>query len=261
MKHSLPLIALLAFFFISCDDDPSGPPPSEPITETRITPDFNYVKNTFFLVDHPTSFLGAFPYSIEVFVTVTPQDLILDPSIVRFPGWAIADSTAEGGGIADAVAEIQAGGVPEHALQQDFRLLRRDVDYSVLATQDTVAIGIELKPPIPATALRSVAVRYRNQLNQTIGGTLGTSPDTLVTSNTPPPLPCAMRYGTKRSVSLTTLVRFVATSASYSVRESSRCGPKYVTPAFRITAWTGVPFVLSSKSRSTSSARRSRSAS
>lgn len=189
MKYSLPLIALLAFCLVSCDDDPSEPPPPEPITETHVIRDVDYVKNKFFLVDDPASFLGAFPYSIEVFVTVTPQDLIQDPSIVRFPGWAVVDSTADGAGISDAVAEIQSGGVPERTLQQDFRRLRRDMDYLVLATQDTVAIGIELKTPVPVTALRSVAIRYRNQLDQVIGGTLGTSPDTLILEMIKPPDP------------------------------------------------------------------------
>lgn len=180
MKHSLPLIALLAISSLSCNDDPSTPPPPEPIIETRVIRDVDYVKDKFFLVDDPEAFMGAFPYSVEVFVTVRPEDLILDPTILRFPGWAIADSTAEGDMIAAAVAEIQVGGTPDRALRQEFRRLRGDVDYSLLVSRpDTVAVGIELKTPIPAAELRSVAIRYRNQLGEVIGGSVG-SPDTLI---------------------------------------------------------------------------------
>jgi hypothetical protein len=148
--------------------------------ETRIIRDVDYIKNTFFLIDDPASFAGAFAYSVEVFVTVMPQDLVDDPAILRFPGWAIVDSTSEGAMIDEAVAEINAGNPPSWALQQAFRRFARGTDFSLLMTEDSVVVGIELKKPIPATELRSLAVRYRSQLDDVIGGSLGTTPDTLV---------------------------------------------------------------------------------
>jgi hypothetical protein len=182
MKYLFPATAMLIVFSLSCDDDPSTPPPPppEPIVQTNFIRDVDYIRDKFFLIDNPASFAGAFAYSVEVFVTVRPEDLVLDPDIVHMPGWAIADSTMEGARMDAAVAEISTGNTPPWGWQQEFRRLERGTDFSLLMTEDSVVVGIELANPIPPSAQRTVAVRYRSQLDGVIGGSLGTNPDTLV---------------------------------------------------------------------------------
>jgi hypothetical protein len=112
-----------------------------------------------------------------VFVTVTPQDLIADPSIVRVPAWAVPDTDPSGAAISQALEDLNAGSRPTGALLQEFRQLKRGADYSPLATADTVAVGFGLATPVPAFEQRTIAVRYRNDFNEAIGGSFA---DTLV---------------------------------------------------------------------------------
>jgi hypothetical protein len=133
--------------------------------EARVIRDIDYVKNKYFYFDNPGSFIGPDDGKlIEVYRTVTQQDLIVNPGINRLPGWAIADSLGYGQGIDAAVDSIRGGGTPRGALQQDFQLLQKDVDYFfILNSRTNDVVGLELADAIPDAALKSLAVRYTTQ--------------------------------------------------------------------------------------------------
>ncbi len=140
-------------------------------TETRIIRDVDYVKNKYFYLDDPLSFVGASEVGFEVYRTVTPQDLIADPTIQRLPGWAIPDSVGNGQSIVNAVNRIKAGSRPLVQRRDDFEFLRRGIDYDFIIDANTLdVIGIELFEAIPTTAQKAVAVRYRNAFDQPVGG-------------------------------------------------------------------------------------------
>jgi cell surface protein SprA len=127
-----------------------------------------------------------------VYLRLRPEDLAADPTILRFPGWAIPDSTSDGQPLWDAAAEIIADGTPAAGLLQEFRLLERDADYSLIFDGSTV-VGLELAAPAPATELRTLAVRYLNPSGVPIGGTYTyygiSASDTLVLEMIRPPDP------------------------------------------------------------------------
>jgi hypothetical protein len=160
--------------------------------EARVIRDIDYVKNKYFYFDNPNTFIGPDDGKlIEVYRTVTQQDLIVNPGINRLPGWAIADSLGYGQSIEAAVDSIRAGATPRGALQQDFQLLQKDVDYFYILNSITnQVVGLELADAIPDAALKSLAVRYTTRELETpvflpskpIGGsysTYGLPPDPL----------------------------------------------------------------------------------
>ena len=119
-------VVLLAVL-VSCDGDDDPPVGVDPPhVETRVIRDVDYIKNTFFLIDAPEAFFGAFPYSVEVFVTVTPEDLVADPGLIAVPAWAVTDSTGEGGMISLAVEALEDGFEPFNGLHGDVRQMEKE---------------------------------------------------------------------------------------------------------------------------------------
>lgn len=146
--------------------------------ETRTIRDVDYVKNKYFYFDDPVrhgGFLGPSEEGLEVYRTVTPQDLVINPSIVRFPGWVVPDSIGDGSQILAAVAVLNAGGTATAAgaLDQDFELLTLGEDYAFITDTSNNLVGLELFDPIPTAALKAIGVSYENTLNQPVGGTYG----------------------------------------------------------------------------------------
>jgi hypothetical protein len=141
-------------------------------TETRTIRDVDYIKNKYFYVDDPASFVGASEVAFEVYREVTPQDLVLNPTINRVPGWAIPDSVGNGQSVLDAAAAIAGGGRPVAGRATDFKLLERGIDYEFVVAVGAVEtiVGIELFEPIPNTAQKTLAIRYTNLNDQPVGG-------------------------------------------------------------------------------------------
>jgi hypothetical protein len=145
-------------------------------SETRAIRDVDYIKNKYFYFNH-----GTFPppaeATVEVYRTVTQQDLLIDPSIQRFPGWVMPD-TGDGSYIAAAGARLNAGIDPSPGLRQDFQLLQVGVDYEFIIDADTQdVIGIELFDAVPATAQKAIGVLYRTEIGGQavqVGGTYAT---------------------------------------------------------------------------------------
>jgi hypothetical protein len=162
---ALTVLALLA----SCENHTTAPPAPRDVSTTYTIRDVDYIKNTFFLLDDPADFLGAMPGTIQVFMSVNAQDLVNHPDYLRLPGWAVPDSTASGTMIDALMSALAAGSRPKSGLQTDFRRLSEGTDFSLLATSDSVVVGIEMKQPVPDGALHAIAVRYRNQLGHDIG--------------------------------------------------------------------------------------------
>ncbi|HEX6790088.1 MAG TPA: hypothetical protein VF247_02145 [Candidatus Krumholzibacteria bacterium] len=168
------LVALLSSvaLVLSCgDDDPAKPKPPAPIVETAVIRDVDYIKHKYFLIDTPEDFAGALPSTLKIYVTVTQQELIDDPAIIRFPVWAIPDDTSYGEKIDIAIEALANGGTPPHNWHGGMRLLERGVDYELLTQPgDTLALGFALNTPIPPTAEKAVAVSYINGFGVPIGG-------------------------------------------------------------------------------------------
>jgi len=165
------VVTALVLSIASCDDDsPVGGTPTPTVHTIR---DVDYVKDTYFMIDHEPGVRGAVESSFELFRRVTPQDILLDPSLIRFPGWAIVDPLNDGQALADAVAQIAAGQTPAGSEIDEFALLEPGVDYAFLR-DDTVVVGFELFEPLPEVALKSLAVRYRTPSGDVIGGSYST---------------------------------------------------------------------------------------
>ncbi|HEX5133096.1 MAG TPA: cell surface protein SprA [Candidatus Krumholzibacteria bacterium] len=142
-------------------------------TETRTIRDVDYVKNKYFYIDDPFSLIGASEVKFEVYRTVTPQELALDPNLAKgLPGWAIVDSIGNGQPIIDAANRVRGGSRPKQARADAFKLLERGIDYDfiVSASDQITIVGIELFEPIQPTAQKTLAVRYTNLFDQPIGG-------------------------------------------------------------------------------------------
>jgi hypothetical protein len=169
--RNLAVLLVSALALAGCTDDPATAPEPAPVTDTHVVRDVDYVKDTYFLVDDPASFVGATDTGFEVWRRVTPQDLILDPTIMRFPAWAIPDSVGDGQSIVSAANAIKAGGRPAAALAQDFMRLGPGADYTLtLDTHTPTIVGIALTNPLPATALKTLALRYTNDYGKKVGG-------------------------------------------------------------------------------------------
>jgi hypothetical protein len=164
--------------FLSCDDDsPAKPEQPEFAIETHVIRDIDYVKDKYFYFDDPAHFLGlrVFDPQIEVYRTVTPADLIRDPTILRLPGWVMADSAGDGQAIRDAAAVISNGGIPARALRQDFERLQPGADYDfIIDALSQRTVGIKLVDPVPASALKAIGVTYINEDGTPVGGTYAT---------------------------------------------------------------------------------------
>gem|GEM_PF-1022864 len=150
--------------------------------ETRILRDVDYVKNRFFYFDHPLVFVGVDESKeIDVYRTVTPQDIQLNPDINRFPGRAFVDRDGFGSDLAAAVDSLRAlAAMPPNRpdslrvklppnIQNDFQLLQKDRDYRFVLDSDNNFVGIEMIQPM-SDPNKSLAVRYTNRRHTRIGG-------------------------------------------------------------------------------------------
>lgn len=156
----------------SCDEDASSPEtPDNPSPVFREVRDVDYVHNTYFYFDDPRAFIGPQSRSIGVWRTVLPIDFVDDPTILRFPGWAIPDPDGTGQAIRDAVTALNNGQLPAVGVEHDFKWLELGTHYAfvVNAASDSI-LGIELFEPIPDTEFRSLAVSYTNLDGQLVGG-------------------------------------------------------------------------------------------
>jgi hypothetical protein len=146
-------------------------------TEQRILRDVDYVKGKYFYFDHPLVFVGPDEAeAIDVYLTVTPRDLQINPAQERFPGRAFVDQTGFGLDIDDAMAAIAANiaadsvvVVPPPSIQNDFRLLTFGIDYSYVTDIDAQFVGIELTQTLTDVD-KTLAVRYTNDQGSRVGG-------------------------------------------------------------------------------------------
>jgi hypothetical protein len=178
MKRLISVLVLVVLFS-SCQDDVNTPPPPEPVIEKVFIRDVDYIKNKYFYFADPYHFIGPRPADpqIEVYRTVTPQDLLEHPDIIRFPGWVTPDSVGDGQSIRDLAAIINSTGTaPDSlALHQDFELLTFGSDYDYIVDSTTNrTIGIHLFSAIPDHLLKALAVRYINEEDVAVGGTYQT---------------------------------------------------------------------------------------
>lgn len=163
----------LCLFVVSCDEETPVKPGPKPIVETLWIRDVDYIKNKYFYFADPRAFIGPriVDPQIEVFRAVLPADIVADPSIIFFPGWAIVDSVGDGQSIGEAAVVLDNGGVPANAKLNDFELLTFPADYDfIIDSMSNLTVGIALNDPIPDAALKTLAVRYINQNGESIGG-------------------------------------------------------------------------------------------
>ncbi len=139
--------------------------------EARLIRDVDYVRRKYFYFDHPLVFVGVDEsQAIDVYITVTPSDIQINPDINRLPGYAFVDRDGFGDDIDAAVAALRAGsGIPPN-IQNDFRLLEPERDYRFAVDQDNNFVGIELTQPL-TDPNKSLAVSYTNRRHKRIGGT------------------------------------------------------------------------------------------
>jgi len=156
-------------------------------TEDEVIRDVDYIKNKYFYFANPRAFIGPRVENpqVEVYRTVTPQDVAAHPDITRLPGWVLPDSVGDGQSIRSAAPLLRAGVPVPGADQMDLELLTFGTDYDfIIDAKSNQTVGIELFDPIPDTALKALAVSYINQDGQAVGGSyrsLGVaSSDTLV---------------------------------------------------------------------------------
>ena len=167
----------------ACGDDVTAPVGDDGQDDRTLYEihDVDYVRNKYFYIDNPASITGGQPASVRVYRTVTPADLVADPTIVSQSGWAIPDPDGWGFAMHDIVVLLNASQVPTNAVQHDFELLEPGVDYTLTIDPDNAArvIGIELTEAIADTELRTLAVNYLSVDGWTVGGTyqeLGVQP-------------------------------------------------------------------------------------
>ncbi|HET6349301.1 MAG TPA: cell surface protein SprA [Candidatus Krumholzibacteria bacterium] len=140
-------------------------------SEEVIVNDVDYVKNKYFYFANPRDFIGPRDETVQVYRTITPNDLLIHPDQPRIHGWVMPDSMGDGSQIKAAADAINAGGRPTAALAQDFQLLTFGQDYDFLIdAQSKKTIGIELFDPIPASATKAIGVSYTNEFGQVVGG-------------------------------------------------------------------------------------------
>lgn len=188
----LPLLILLVLVAGSCDNgSPTQPPQTK--TETYLIRDVDYVKGTYFMIDHAAGLQGATESSFEVYRQVLPMDLFEDPSINWFWALAVPDPANDGQALVDAVAEIAAGQSPREVMRGWFVRLEAGVDYTELK-RDGVVVGVELSQPVPPEVLKTLAVRYQTPSGTAIGGSYSSygfsaPKDTLVLEMIKAPIP------------------------------------------------------------------------
>ncbi len=138
--------------------------------EVRVIRDVDYVRRKYFYFDHPLVFVGVDEREpIDVYVTVTPSEIQIDPEINRLPGYAFVDHDGFGEDIDAAVVALKVGaGIPPN-IQNDFRLLEPERDYRFAVDQDNNFVGIELVQPL-TDPNKSLAVSYTNRRHKRIGG-------------------------------------------------------------------------------------------
>jgi Motility related/secretion protein len=137
-------------------------------SETSTIRDVDYVRNKYFYIDDPASFIGARAEGFEVYREVAPND---PTDIPRTAGWAIPDPVGDGQSIRDAAAAISASGTTAEGLSDNFQRLERGTDWDfIIDARTNEPIGIELFDPIPDTALKALAVRYVNLDGTPVGG-------------------------------------------------------------------------------------------
>lgn len=178
------VLATSAPLFLCCEDE-TPPGPEIPAVETRSIRDVDYVKDRFFFIDDPAFFIGANESTLDVFLTVTAQDLAKDPSIVRAPAWVTPDPYGDGQWITDGAERLKIGARPFSGLYQDFRLLQPGVDYDLIHSSTGDLIGVALRAAVPPTAQKTLAMRYVNLNAAPIGGSyssygINATPDTLI---------------------------------------------------------------------------------
>jgi hypothetical protein len=140
-------------------------------TEFREIRDVDYIKNKYFYFDNPRAFIGPQAATIDVYRTVLPQDLVIDPSINPLDGWAVPDPSGTGQSIRDVVTLLNQGVRPTTAIEDKFELLQYGVDYTFIINADTDSIlGVELFEAIPNSATKSLAVSYLNIFGDLVGG-------------------------------------------------------------------------------------------
>jgi len=166
-----------AALFAGCTDDPTVPPEPKPNPTVHVIRDVDYEKDRYFTFDHPLVFVGPDEAeAIDVYLTVTPRDLQINPAQERFAGRAFVDSAGFGADIDDAMAAIAANiaadsvvVVPPPSIQNDFRLLTFGVDYTYVNSGPGEFLGIELTQTL-TDADKTLAVAYTNDLGSRVGG-------------------------------------------------------------------------------------------
>lgn len=136
-------------------------------TEMRIINDADYIKNTFFFLDHPASRRVLNSDKIEVFQSVTAFEIQQDPTINARYGRAWVDFTGDGSSIRSALDSLAIGGpTPQTSL---FRRLYYgpELDYEFVHDAADSIIGIELNRAVGEQQI--LAVRYVNTDGDTTG--------------------------------------------------------------------------------------------
>jgi len=171
------MAAVAAALLVGCGGETTVPPGPEPHPTVHVIRDIDYQKDRYFFFDHPLVFVGpelAEPFG--VYLTVTPQDLLNDPTLGRFSGRAFVDSAGFGSSINNAMAAIAANiaadsvvVAPPPSIQNDFRLLNFGVEYIFVTDSAGEFVGLELVQPLTDVD-RTLAVHYTNKFGDRIGG-------------------------------------------------------------------------------------------
>lgn len=160
-------------------------------TEERRIRSIDYVKNIYFFLDNPYD-LPALPPpytiadlrpildSLDVYESVTPQEIQFDPNIPTIRGLAYVDSSAIGENIRQAVADLKAGMPTAPVQSQLFRRLIPNEDYQpVIDINSQRVIGIELNRAVPNN--KALAVSYSNRITNDLGVGVGSRWDPTIT--------------------------------------------------------------------------------
>lgn len=168
---------LLGLIF-ACDEEPAKPerpekiPPPPPILSS--VADYDYSSNQYFWFNHPSyndsSLLPDAIFNIDVFRSLTRDEIHGDPSLTYFPGQAYVDSFGTGADIESAMARVREGSLKPPHVTRPFELLMEDIDYEFIYDFDylLLVVGIRLKEPVPEH--KALAVWYTNRAGHRIGG-------------------------------------------------------------------------------------------